>query len=52
MVKNCDVLENGEVKNWPQDGRRCAKGEVCLKFVDQVNAARLKSTLCRTSITY
>ena len=45
MLKNCDVLENGEVKNWPQDGRRCANGEVCLKLVDQVNAASVKRTL-------
>lgn len=36
----CETVSMGWVSSCDQDGSRCAKGEVCLKFVVKVNVAR------------
>ena len=37
----------GLVRRPDQEGRRCAKGEVALKFVVKVNVARVVRMLCK-----
>ena len=44
--KTCEIVPTGDVNRLDQDGSRCAKGEVALKFVVKVNPAQEIRTLC------
>lgn len=42
----CEIVPTGEVSRLDQDGSKCAKGEVALKFVVKVNPAQEIRTPC------